>query len=154
MPIPAFDEMGLLPAGIHDCTLDEIEARFVWNPQRSAVWTKCRGFLKELAGMKFVSPIIVDGGFVTDKDDPADIDLSPDLRAGAADAEVKDALFLFALRRQEIKEKHCVDFCPSLPGNSDFTQFFQYVRLETIAKKKLPPSARKGILRVMTWAHL
>jgi len=28
MPIPALNEHGLLPAGIHDCTLDELKSRF------------------------------------------------------------------------------------------------------------------------------
>ena len=35
--IPPFDEDGLLPAGIHEATWEEFEARFGFHPQRRAL---------------------------------------------------------------------------------------------------------------------
>lgn len=145
--------MGLLPAGIHDCTLDEIAERLTWNPDRTRIWDGCREFLKELQDMGMTYPIFVDGGYVTDRHDPSDVDVCLDLRNGAPEGHLKDALFLFMLRRKQIRADRFVDFCPSFPGQNDFSAYFQYLGTRTASAKRLHPKHRKGILRVATWAN-
>jgi len=34
MPIPSFDRFGLLPGGIHECTIKEVEVDLAWNDER------------------------------------------------------------------------------------------------------------------------
>lgn len=78
MPIPQFEENGLLPAGIHDCTLAEIAARFgifQGNEQRPRLMAKLEAFFAEVRASGIVRAVIVDGSFVTGKRDPGDIDL-------------------------------------------------------------------------------
>jgi hypothetical protein len=79
MPIPPMDERGLLPLGIHDCTIDEIQARFgsfQGNDRRPQLWAKFTEFLREARASRLVATVLVDGSFVTAKTDPNDIDSS------------------------------------------------------------------------------
>jgi hypothetical protein len=153
MPIPAFDDVGLLPDGVHDCQLAEIQERFTWNERRVAIWAGFLLLLQELAAINMLYPLYIDGGFVTDRDDPSDVDLALDLCNGAPVEHQRDALFHFHQRHAAIHQEMRVDYYPNLPGSPhDFRQFFQYVGLRTAMSKRLPPQARKGILRVPQWA--
>jgi Family of unknown function (DUF6932) len=78
MPIPAFNEHGWLPEGIHDCTLDEVSSRFGLfqeSDQRPRLWAKFVEFLGEVRRTGLVKRVILDGSFVTTRSDPNDIDL-------------------------------------------------------------------------------
>ncbi len=78
MSIPALTEHGVLPAGVHTCSLDEIGQRF-----GSFQGTDCRvrlhaalvRYVAEARRSGLVRALIVDGSFVTAKPDPGDIDL-------------------------------------------------------------------------------
>src|SRR5690349_15300947 len=71
--IPPFDEDGLLPAGIHEATWEEFEARFGFHPQRRALLLGMRAAMDALkeAGCRTV---YINGSFVTAKEEPADYD--------------------------------------------------------------------------------
>jgi hypothetical protein len=78
MPIPELNESGLLPEGIHDCTLDEISARFgrfQTTDRRVRLFEKLRALVEEERQAGLAVELIVDGSFVTDKPEPGDIDL-------------------------------------------------------------------------------
>jgi hypothetical protein len=83
MPIPDMTEEGLLPADIHDCTLEELEERFGgdrWVDNklrlcRSTLFARLRDYLAELRRVGLPAVVLVDGSFVTDKHEPGDIDL-------------------------------------------------------------------------------
>ena len=75
--IPVFDENGNLPPGVYEAQWDEIVQRFGWTSRR----------LELLAGLKrALEPfrkagcqrIFVNGSFVTEKDEPGDIDVAWD----------------------------------------------------------------------------
>jgi hypothetical protein len=75
--IPDFED-GVLPEGIHDCTLDELEKRlghFGRTDQRDRLTKKLKEFIVEARLAGFVSAVIVNGSYVTAKDAPSDIDL-------------------------------------------------------------------------------
>ena len=46
MPIPELDAHGLLPAGVHDCSLEEMTAKFAWNDHRERMVRSFARFLK------------------------------------------------------------------------------------------------------------
>lgn len=79
MPVPPLNEHGLLPAGAHVCTPDEMKASFVDAFETSSTrhalfggWLNLRNALRRFVP---VTEIWVDGSFVTDKPDPGDIDV-------------------------------------------------------------------------------
>jgi len=90
MAIPSLDEDGLLPVGIHDCTLAELREAFgqsrwvrsqpdsgreVLCQQRGMLCTRLEAYLDEIRRANIEAEILVNGSFVTDKPDPNDIDL-------------------------------------------------------------------------------
>jgi hypothetical protein len=78
MPIPALDQDGLLPAGVHECTLSEIRSRFgsfQISDRRPRLFARLEAFVTEAIAVGLVRLIIVDGSFVTQIPSPNDIDL-------------------------------------------------------------------------------
>lgn len=79
VPIPDFEPTGLLPAGRHAATAEEVEERFVDafpdSPTRRAIYTFWRAHREAVADLVRVHGQWLDGSFTTDKSDPADMDL-------------------------------------------------------------------------------
>src|SRR5436309_1490284 len=85
MPIPAFEQHGFLPAGVHDCTLGEIKAvfgTFQGSERRPRLFANLEAFIAEAAASGIVRSVIVDGSFVTATKRPNDIDLIVVVDAG------------------------------------------------------------------------
>jgi len=71
--------------GIHDCSLDELQARFgsfQGSDRRPKLWAKLTEFLREAGASGWVVSVLVDGSFVTAKPDPNDVDLVVVVSAG------------------------------------------------------------------------
>ena len=84
MPIPDLNADGLLPEGIYDCTLPEIQARFGafrGSDRRVRLFSKLREMVEVLKGSGFFEILVVDGSFVTAKEAPNDVDLIAVLRS-------------------------------------------------------------------------
>jgi hypothetical protein len=70
MPIPELSEYGLLPEGIHDCTLDEIGARFgrfQKTDRRVQLFAKLCDLVDEERRAGLALALMIDGSFVSDK---------------------------------------------------------------------------------------
>lgn len=145
------NEHGLLPPGIHSCTLQEAEDAFCWNGHRRTLWEKFKQALGEFRALGFSRhALIVDGSFVTDKDMPGDVEVLIDLQN--ADAAEQDRITVYFFRNHTRLHTECaVDFYPNLPGGNNFALFFQYVGEKTAAMKALDAKEKKGILRIERW---
>ena len=77
MAVPQLIKAGLLPVGIHDATMSEIEQAFgLVNDTRIELFQNLKTFCEELAVFgPLIKQIFVDGSFVTSKPVPGDIDL-------------------------------------------------------------------------------
>src|SRR5207302_7617066 len=76
--IPAFDEHGFLPAGVHESSLAEVESRFgafQGTERRPMLFAKLAAFLAEVRAAKIIASVVVDGSFVTATAAPNDIDM-------------------------------------------------------------------------------
>jgi hypothetical protein len=76
--IPAFNKHGLLPEGIHDCSLEELRDRFGTfqsSDRRPRLWQRLRQFIEELRQSHLIREVLIDGSFVTNLPSPNDIDL-------------------------------------------------------------------------------
>lgn len=73
MPIPDFDERGLLPPGVHLATWSEIRARYGYSAHRRKL---LKGVEQVLASLKDAGclRVYLDGSFVTAKQRPRDFD--------------------------------------------------------------------------------
>ncbi|MFN8285393.1 MAG: hypothetical protein U0V74_01500 [Chitinophagales bacterium] len=77
--IPNFTHDGILPEGVHECTLEEFEKRFASTYHRRELF---EGILKLIAHLKQVkcTALYVDGSYVTNKLLPNDFDACWDNR--------------------------------------------------------------------------
>lgn len=129
--IPAFDEDGNLPPGIHETTWTEIVARFGTSALR----------LEMLAGLKQALDSLVasgcrrayiDGSFVTGKEEPADFDACWEI-SGVDAAHLDPALLDFSDRRAAQKAKFGGELFPAEaaaePSGTRFLDYFQHDRI-------------------------
>ncbi len=72
--IPAFDDEGYLPPGIHLATVREISARFGRESELRRVQMESLLWLVELAWRAGIQRIVVNGSYVADKLEPNDVD--------------------------------------------------------------------------------
>lgn len=147
MPIPTLEPNGLLPNGIHDCSLEDISSQFAWNDHRTGLFASFLNFIDTELKPQFPYPIFFDGSFVTDKELPDDTDVVLDL-SGAPDDRKWNALIFMQQHQGRIMEVYRVHFWINLPGMNDFAAFFQYVGVKTASAKGLNPQHLKGILRI------
>lgn len=148
MSIPALDQKGLLPVGIHVCNWAEVEAAFCWNRHRSNLFNGLQTFIRtEWAPLSLPADLWINGSFTRTKDHPDDIDLVADLSQYPNEQAFPGVLL--SLRRAELKGIYGVDFWvkhPLIP--TDLTIFFQYTGLKAGAELGLDSKRLKGILRV------
>jgi hypothetical protein len=76
MPLPAFNEAGDLPIGIHQATLSEIAERLGGGSvRRQHLMQRLQRVFSLVFGTGHLSRFILFGSFVTDKPEPNDIDV-------------------------------------------------------------------------------
>lgn len=146
MPIPDFNDAGMLPNGVWDCSLEEVAARMLDSVERVALWIKFLQFLDYYREKNGPRVLWMDGSFVTAKRAPNDVDIVADCIDASAE-QTQVAILLFFNERAALKQRFCVDFWlkhPSFPN--DLTQFFQYVRPDAGSQQQ--SSTCKGILRI------
>ena len=95
--IPAFDEYGYLPPGLHSATLDEIKDRFGGESELRRVQMESLHWLVDLARRAGVARLVINGSFTTDVFEPNDVDCVLLIEAGfprdkAAEAELVGGL--------------------------------------------------------------
>jgi len=130
----------VLPPGIHDATLIEVENRFATNSVRRHLFDGFKRGVMVLtrAGCK---TIYLDGSFVTAKESPRDFDACWD--PTGVDPGKLDPIFLdFSNGRKNQKQKYFGEFFPSgaiADRHKSFVNFFQVDRHS---------GGKKGIIRL------
>lgn len=148
MAIPQFTEHGLLPSGVHECTFAEAEAFLCLNERRTDIWAGLENFLVWAAAFPTPDAFLIDGSYVTDKTQPADVDVVVDI-TGCSDAEQATWFDIWAQHYAYAKAQFLVDFYPFVIGEgNDFSAYFQYVRVEEALQRGIAATVRKGILKV------
>lgn len=73
--IPDFDDYGYLPAGIYDSDIKQVKSRFCHNDHRASQFEKLEKYFARLSIFCVSFSCYLDGSFISDKDEPSDIDL-------------------------------------------------------------------------------
>jgi hypothetical protein len=147
MPIPALSAKGLLPVGIHDCDLHEIDAtfgRFNRSDRRVSLTKRLREYVELLLTAGIGRYLYVDGSFVTGKEEPQDIDLLLVLRN---DVVLDQAMppFEYNVRSGRfIRRTFGFDFFFGFEEDDSSEAMLRLFR-----RVKGDPGAEKGILRVL-----
>jgi len=76
MPLPAFDDRGDLPPGVHPATLEEVVTRFGGISRQRRLCTWRLSHVYELArGTGHLRRFVIFGSYVTAKPEPNDVDV-------------------------------------------------------------------------------
>ena len=148
--IPTLDD-GVLPEGIHDCPADEVAeafGRFQRSDRRMKLMEKLTAYLRDAKQSALVLWVIIDGSFVTAKDEPEDIDLIVVLKPDI-DWEGLRPFEYNAVSKRMIKQLYRFDafaYPEESPRYPEMLEFFQRVNTEKNAG--LTSRIRKGVLRV------
>ncbi len=146
MAIPALDEHGLLPAGVHDASLDEVAqrfGRFTGTDRRVQLHGALVQFAAEARQTGRVAALVVDGSFITGKPQPEDIDLIVVLheQADFATEFRPDEYNVLSARRVRSRYPFDVRYATAEPeALQPLVDFFAQVRGR--------PELRKGMVRV------
>lgn len=147
MPVPSLNEQGLLPSGIHDCSLDELQIRFgsfQETDRRILLFQKLVLLLQEVRASGIIEAVIVDGSFVTSKSSPGDIDLLLILPADC-DERVELSFFQYnVIAKKRLKKRYGFDVFSVISGTTEYTNavtFFGQVRDQA--------ELCKGMLRIV-----
>jgi hypothetical protein len=128
----------VLPAGVHDATLDEIEQRFATTPHRQWLFGGFRRVVEALARAG-CRTVFLDGSFITAKPHPGDFDGIWDLD-GVDPTALDPVLLDFDNKRAAQKAKYFGEmFLVQLPHQPGLLPFFQ---------KEKTTDLPKGIIRL------
>lgn len=150
MPIPSFDRFGLLPSGIHECTIKEVEVDLAWNDDRRRLTTLLQEFIAVELAPRFtvIPPVVLDGSYVSQKASPSNINLVLEL-SHLSDEEQWQGQILFQ-RKAELLGCYQIEMLPGLNRlKQDFVDLLQTLRPQTAFEKGLHHGHRKGVLRLM-----
>ena len=148
MPVPSLVDAGLLPVGVHDATLAEIEQAFgIQSDTRIKHFRNLKAFYGELQVFgPLIKGVFVDGSFVTSKPVPGDVDIvvihdEDDFPAldEHANAEV--------LHEDRALERYEFDLFVECDEDT-MVRFFQKVSTDFALEHGLAAGHPKGIIRV------
>jgi hypothetical protein len=123
-----FDSSGNLPAGVHECTWEEVVQIFGWNERRRHL---LRGLKRALDSLKAAGCLraYIDGSFVTAKEDPGDYDGCWEVN-NVDPVRLDPVLLDFRFARLSQKVKYYGEMFPAsgvaeLSTRSTYLEFFQ-----------------------------
>jgi hypothetical protein len=130
----------VLPAGLYDAGLDEVQTRFATNERRKELFSGLQAACEALrqAGCRVV---YLDGSYVTEKPFPGDFDVCWD--PAHVDTNRLDPVFLdFSDGRKNQKLKYGGEFFPSSSLADGVNTFIDYFRNDK------ETGLKKGIIRI------
>jgi hypothetical protein len=144
-------EHGVLPSGIHTCTLEECKemfGKFSRSDRRIQLTEALHRYVGDVRSAGIALSILVDGSYVTSKPEPNDIDLilvlRPDLDLSA---ELQPIEYNVQSKRA-VKKLYGFDVRPAIAGSqalAEYVLFFSQLRLDD---PEQPSGSTKGILRI------
>ena len=141
MPIPPFNQHGLLPPGIHPATLEEVVQKFGFSSKRQDLIERGLKPVVERLKALGVREVYLNGSFTTSKPSPGDID-------GCVLTTVGSPLELEVIEQYEEWKATCsVDLWPAYTDEPD--EMSQDWWQEHFGHTKEQPPKAKGIVKLI-----
>ncbi|HEY6168191.1 MAG TPA: hypothetical protein VI454_09140 [Verrucomicrobiae bacterium] len=146
MPIPPVTKNGVLPEGVHACSMEEVRLRFgvfQGSDRRVGLFNKLAQFVTELRYSGLFAAVVVDGSFVTTKSAPQDIDLILALpRDHNWSADLNVASYNLVSRRA-VHRRFGFDVLLAADGGEGYKGYIEF-----FSRVREDASMRKGMLRI------
>ena len=143
---------GVLPDGIHDCTIDEVAqmfGQFRRTEQRIRLTEKLRQYVEDARKSGVATAVVIDGSYVTAKEVPGDIDLLLVLKQDFDFNEELRPMEYNIQSKRMVRRLYGFDVFTAKDASESYQQwvdFFLDVKLHDPDQYTSQP--RKGILRI------
>jgi hypothetical protein len=143
---------GVLPEGVHECTIDEIEDTFGvfrHTDRRQKLTAQLKDYLREATLSAVASAVIIDGSYVTRKPEPGDIDLILVLHRDFDPAQEMAPMEYNVQSKRSVRRRYGFDVRAAVEGSDvyeEYLEFFTRIRRDDPEQQTSQP--RKGLLRV------
>lgn len=148
-----FNDLGLMEPGIYPMTMGQLGDNFGFSGRRRYLLSELERFLRSVEGTRMgIIRLIINGSFVTDKEEPGDIDLHFVIDTKSLLITTDLPTFANLMDHDFVKLQFSLDsYCNldvSKPTNN-LVEFFQYIGPKTAAIKQLNPYDLKGIVELV-----
>jgi uncharacterized protein DUF6932 len=146
MALPELDQEGLLPPGIHNVSVAELKEKFCYfrsSDRRINLGRKLERYLEDLKPGGLITEIIVDGSFVTAKEEPGDLDLILVLAAEAVIDDGTPPYKTSPLSRAWMVRQYGFDVLTARASSPELNEYIGW--FENVAGR---PELKKGMLRL------
>ena len=143
---------GVLPAGLHLCTLEEVIAvfgQFRRSDRRIRLTEQLMRYIHDAQRSGVVSAIVIDGSYVTAKEEPGDIDLIVALRTDLdLTAEMRPMEYNIQSKTM-VRKLYGFDVLPAVDGSETYQRFLDFFsRVKLTDPDQQTRQERKGLLRI------
>lgn len=148
--IPEFKD-GVLPEGLHLCTLEEVEKafrQFRRSDRRPELTERLIRYIQDARNSGVVSAIVIDGSYVTNKEEPGDIDLVVTLRPDLdLTAEMRPTEYNIQSKPM-VRKLYGFDVLPAVDGSETYQRFLDFFsRVKLSDPDQHTSQELKGMLR-------
>jgi hypothetical protein len=143
---------GVLPVGLHLCTLEEVKAafgQFRRSDRRPQLTERLARFIQDARNSGVVSALVINGSYITAKEEPGDIDLIVALRPEFDLTTEMRPLEYNIQSKTMVRKLYGFDVLPAVDGSETyqrFLDFFSRVKLNDPDQKT--SQEREGVLRI------
>ena len=146
MPIPEFTENEILPNSIYNCSFEELEGvfgRFQSTDCRIILTRKLKAYIQDLRQSGIGTELIIDGSYVTGKDNPGDIDLILVLEKDFDYSSPINPFEYNLASNRAVKRKYGFDVFVEKKGTERYNSLIEFFH-----KVKENPDLTKGLLKI------
>lgn len=143
---------GVLPQGVHGCTIEECEqafGKFSRSDRRPRLTEALRRYARDAHASGIAAAVLIDGSYVTGKAEPNDVDIILVLRSNFdLGAELRPMEYNI-LSKRAVKRRYGFDVLPAIEGTEvyeEYLRLFSQVRLDDPEQTKTLTT--KGLLRI------
>jgi hypothetical protein len=143
---------GVLPEGLYICTLEEVKmsfGQFRRSDRRPQLTERLTRYVQDARNSGVVSAIVIDGSYVTAKDEPGDIDLIVALRPDFdLTAEMRPMEYNIQSKTM-VRKLYGFDVFPAVDGSETYQRFLDFFsRVKLNDPDQNTSQDRKGALRI------
>lgn len=143
---------GVLPEGIHLCTLGEVKrmfGQFQRSDRRPHLTEKLGKYIQDARNSGVISAIVIDGSYVTAKEEPGDIDLIVALRPDFDLASEMLPLEYNVQSKSVVRRLYGFDVVSAVDGSETYMRLLDFFsRVKVSDGSRNTNRERKGLLRI------
>ncbi|MGH9767874.1 MAG: DUF6932 family protein [Blastocatellia bacterium] len=143
---------GVLPEGLHLCTMEEIKAvfgQFRRSDRRPQLTERLTRYVQDARSSGVVSAIVIDGCYVTAKEEPGDIDLVVALKPDFDLTTEMRPMEYNIQSKTMVRRLYGFDVLPAVDGSESYQRFLDFFsRVKLNDPNQNTSQERKGVLRI------